>query len=190
MGRSVATIRRCWQEWGDNGRFQRHDSSGQPRATANRGNRLIVRSAVTAPDSSLSTIRRVTRTRVSTMIIHRWLIERNLRSYRSLLHLPLTPAHCRERLRCRTPLVIIRGTLIAQRCVDLILRTVLLPFLLPYPGLIFQQDYARPHTARVTLNCLISCQTLPWPARSLSNRACLGYDGKTTASPGDVDHLA
>ncbi|GFU13331.1 uncharacterized protein TNCV_3843291 [Trichonephila clavipes] len=32
-------------------------------------------------------------------IIHRWRIERNLRSYRPLRHLPLTPAHCRIRLQ-------------------------------------------------------------------------------------------
>ncbi|GFX31094.1 HTH_Tnp_Tc3_2 domain-containing protein [Trichonephila clavipes] len=81
MGRSDAAIRRCWQEWVDNDRFQRHDGSGQPKATADRENRLIVRSAAIASDSSLSTIRRTTRTRVSTMAIHRRLIERMLRSY-------------------------------------------------------------------------------------------------------------
>ncbi|GFU34615.1 transposable element Tc1 transposase [Trichonephila clavipes] len=37
---------------------------------------------------------------------------------------------------------------------------------LQYPGLIFQQDNARLHMARVTMNCLIACQTLHWPARS------------------------
>ncbi|GFX87473.1 HTH_Tnp_Tc3_2 domain-containing protein [Trichonephila clavipes] len=81
MGRSEAAIRRCWQVWVDNGRFQRQDDSGRPKATAGREDRLIVISAATAHDSSLSTIRGVTRTRVSTMTIHRRLIERNLRSY-------------------------------------------------------------------------------------------------------------
>ena len=65
-----------------------------------------------------------------------------------------------------TPLVVITGTLTEQRYVDDILRPVLLPFLLQYPGLTFQQDNARPHTARVALNCLQACPTLPWPARS------------------------
>ncbi|GFU85068.1 transposable element Tc1 transposase [Trichonephila clavipes] len=65
-----------------------------------------------------------------------------------------------------TPLVIIRGTLTAKRYVDNILRTVLLPFLLQYPGFIFQQDNARPHTARVAMNCLTACQTLPWSGKS------------------------
>ncbi|GFX85056.1 transposable element Tc1 transposase [Trichonephila clavipes] len=34
------------------------------------------------------------------------------------------------------------------------------------PGLIFQQDNARPHTARVPMNCLTACQILLSPARS------------------------
>ncbi|GFW20325.1 DDE_3 domain-containing protein [Trichonephila clavipes] len=33
-------------------------------------------------------------------------------------------------------------------------------------GEIFQQDNARPHTARVAQDFLRHCQTLPWPARS------------------------
>ncbi|GFW66653.1 HTH_Tnp_Tc3_2 domain-containing protein [Trichonephila clavipes] len=81
MGRSDAAIRRCWQEWVENSRFKRHDDIGRPRTAEDREDRFIVRSAVTASDSSLATIRRVTRTRVSTMTIPRRLIERNLRSY-------------------------------------------------------------------------------------------------------------
>ncbi|GFU77499.1 HTH_Tnp_Tc3_2 domain-containing protein [Trichonephila clavipes] len=61
--------------------------------------RLIVISAVTALDSSLSTIRRTTCRQVSTMTIHRRLIERNLRSYRLLRYGPITPTHCRARLQ-------------------------------------------------------------------------------------------
>ncbi|GFW76369.1 HTH_Tnp_Tc3_2 domain-containing protein [Trichonephila clavipes] len=91
MGRSDVAIRRCSQEWVKNNRFQHQDSSGRPRATADRKNRLIFRSAVTASNSSLSTVRRTTRTRMSTMTIHRRLIEQNLRSYRPLRHLPSTP---------------------------------------------------------------------------------------------------
>ncbi|GFU18250.1 HTH_Tnp_Tc3_2 domain-containing protein [Trichonephila clavipes] len=62
MGRGDAAIRRCWQEWVEDGRFQCHDGSGRSRATADWEDRLIVRSAVTASDPSLSTIRRTTRT--------------------------------------------------------------------------------------------------------------------------------
>ncbi|GFW06547.1 uncharacterized protein TNCV_2188801 [Trichonephila clavipes] len=42
MGRSDAAIRRCWQEWVDKDRLQRHDDSGRPRATADRVDRFIV----------------------------------------------------------------------------------------------------------------------------------------------------
>ncbi|GFU79547.1 hypothetical protein TNCV_2844631 [Trichonephila clavipes] len=44
-------------------RFQRHNGSGRPRATEDWEDRLIVISTVTAPDSSLSTIRCASRTR-------------------------------------------------------------------------------------------------------------------------------
>ncbi|GFT46748.1 HTH_Tnp_Tc3_2 domain-containing protein [Trichonephila clavipes] len=64
MGRSDAAIKIYWKEWVDSGRFQRHDGSSRPRVTADREDRLIVRSAVTAPDSSLLKLRRATRARV------------------------------------------------------------------------------------------------------------------------------
>ncbi|GFW63483.1 HTH_Tnp_Tc3_2 domain-containing protein [Trichonephila clavipes] len=99
MGQSDVAIRSCWQEWVNSGRFQRHDGSGRPMVTADREDRLTVRSVVTTFDSSLSTIRCATRTPVSTMTIHGWLIERNLSSYRPLCNLPLSPAHCQTRLQ-------------------------------------------------------------------------------------------
>ncbi|GFU13665.1 hypothetical protein TNCV_939081 [Trichonephila clavipes] len=64
MGRSDSVIRRCWQEWVGNDIFQRYDGSGRSRATADPEDILIARSAVSASDSSLSTIRCTTRTRV------------------------------------------------------------------------------------------------------------------------------
>ncbi|GFT16574.1 uncharacterized protein LOC103523443 [Trichonephila clavipes] len=51
---------------------------------------------------------------------------------------------------------------------------------LPWPY--FSEDKARPHAARVAMNSLAACQTLPWPARSLFHTACLGYGGKMIAS--------
>ncbi|GFW95848.1 DUF4817 domain-containing protein [Trichonephila clavipes] len=52
MGQREEAIKRCWQEWVHSGKFQRHDSSGRPRATADRKDRLIVRLVITALDSS------------------------------------------------------------------------------------------------------------------------------------------
>ncbi|GFT20972.1 DDE_3 domain-containing protein [Trichonephila clavipes] len=59
-----------------------------------------------------------------------------------------------------------RGTLTGQRYVDDILRPHVGPFLNSLPGAIFQQDNARPHTARVAQDFLRHFQTLPWPTRS------------------------
>ncbi|GFW83635.1 HTH_Tnp_Tc3_2 domain-containing protein [Trichonephila clavipes] len=98
MGRSDTVIRRCWQEWMDNGRFQRHHGSGRPRTITYREYTLIVRSDVISSDSSLSTNRHATRKEGSSMTIHKCLIERNLSSYQPFSHLPLTPAHCRAGL--------------------------------------------------------------------------------------------
>ncbi|GFV53746.1 transposable element Tc1 transposase [Trichonephila clavipes] len=204
------------------GRFQRHDDSGRSRATADRKDRLFIRSAVTAPVSSLSTTRRATRTRVSPMTVHRRLIERNLHSDESRFQLgpedhrrrvwrrpwlranpaftitrqtgpqPRVMVWSASSFDSRTPLVVIRGTLAAQRYVDNILRTVLLPFLLQYSGLIFLQDNAIPHTARVAMNCLTSYETLPRPAR-LPDSSLIEHVGDMMGRqlhlPGNVDDV-
>ncbi|GFT28100.1 DDE_3 domain-containing protein [Trichonephila clavipes] len=59
-----------------------------------------------------------------------------------------------------------RGTLTGQRYVDDILRPHVGPFLNGLPGAIFQQDNARPHTARVAQDFLRHFQTLSRPART------------------------
>ncbi|UYV82659.1 hypothetical protein LAZ67_22000420 [Cordylochernes scorpioides] len=100
--RSDAAIRRCWQKWVNNGSIQRQEGSGRPRATTEREDRAIVRTAVAAPESTLSTIQRVTGTQVSKMTINRRLRERNLKARRPLRCLPLTPVHQQVRLQwCR-----------------------------------------------------------------------------------------
>ncbi|UYV65957.1 GSPT1 [Cordylochernes scorpioides] len=87
---------------GQQRKMQRQDGSGRPRATTEREDRAIVRMAVAAPESTLSTIQRVTGTQVSKMTINRQLRERNLRARRPLRCLPLTPVHRQVRLQwCR-----------------------------------------------------------------------------------------
>ncbi|GFS73319.1 transposable element Tcb2 transposase [Trichonephila clavipes] len=66
----------------------------------------------------------------------------------------------------RSPLVLIRGTMIAQRYVHDILQPHVLLLMQRSPGALFQQDNARPHMARVSQDCLRTVTTLPWPARS------------------------
>ncbi|GFS52551.1 transposable element Tcb2 transposase [Trichonephila clavipes] len=66
----------------------------------------------------------------------------------------------------RSPLLLIQGTMISQRYIHDILQPHVLPLMQRLPGAIFQQDNARPHTARVSQDCLRTIATLPWPARS------------------------
>ncbi|GFU99444.1 HTH_Tnp_Tc3_2 domain-containing protein [Trichonephila clavipes] len=54
----------------------------------------------------------------------------------------------------RSSLVVLQGTLIARRYVDDILTPIVLPMLSSRPGAIYQQDNARPHTARLSQQCL------------------------------------
>ncbi|UYV80155.1 hypothetical protein LAZ67_18001840 [Cordylochernes scorpioides] len=71
--------------------MQRQDGRCRPRATTERDDRAIVRMAVAAPESTLSTIQRVTDTQVSKMTINKRLKERNLRARRPLRCLPSHP---------------------------------------------------------------------------------------------------
>ncbi|GFT84817.1 uncharacterized protein TNCV_2767981 [Trichonephila clavipes] len=75
---------------------------------------------------------------------------------------------------------------IPQRYVD----DILLPFLLQFPGLIFQQDNAKPYTTRVAMNCLTANQTLSWLAR-LPNPSPFEHVwdmmGRLLHPPGNVD---
>ncbi|GFU63156.1 probable low-specificity L-threonine aldolase 1 [Trichonephila clavipes] len=66
----------------------------------------------------------------------------------------------------RSTLIVMLGTLTGQRYVDDIIRPHVEPFLNGLPGAIFQQDNARPHTAKVAQDFLRHFQTLPWPSRS------------------------
>ncbi|GFW19723.1 transposable element Tcb2 transposase [Trichonephila clavipes] len=66
----------------------------------------------------------------------------------------------------RSPLVLIRGTMTAQWYVHDIRQPHVLPVMQWLSGAIFQQDNARPHTARVSQDCFRTVTTLPWPARS------------------------
>ncbi|GFV08388.1 transposable element Tcb2 transposase [Trichonephila clavipes] len=66
----------------------------------------------------------------------------------------------------RSTLIVMRRTLTGERYVDDILRPHVGPFLNGLPGAIFQQDNARPHTARVAQDFLRHFQTLPWPVHS------------------------
>ncbi|GFX87848.1 transposable element Tc1 transposase [Trichonephila clavipes] len=108
------------------------------------------------------------------------LAEANLKSKRPFRALPLTPEHrncvysgakpdqcgMSQIGKSLSTLIVMHGILTGQRYVDDILRPQVAPFLNGLPGAIFQQDNARPHTARVAQDFLRHFQTLPRPARS------------------------
>ncbi|GFU85467.1 transposable element Tcb2 transposase [Trichonephila clavipes] len=66
----------------------------------------------------------------------------------------------------RSPLALICDTMTGQLYVHDILQPHVLPLTQRLPGVIFQQDNARPHTARVSQDCLRTVTTIPWPACS------------------------
>ncbi|UYV66146.1 hypothetical protein LAZ67_4000486 [Cordylochernes scorpioides] len=66
----------------------------------------------------------------------------------------------------RSPLLRIQGAMTAQRYVDDVLRPVTLPYLQGVPNALYQQDNARPHTARISQQALQDVQMLPWPPYS------------------------
>ena len=69
----------------------------------------------------------------------------------------------------KSPLVVIEGNMTALRYIAQILRPTLLPLLAQHRDVItFQQDNARPHTARITMAFLgeHGVNVLPWPAYS------------------------
>jgi len=69
----------------------------------------------------------------------------------------------------RTDLVVIDGKLTAQRYVNHVLQTHVVPFFHAHPDVrILQQDNARPHAARLTREFLEEAEihVMPWPAYS------------------------
>ena len=65
----------------------------------------------------------------------------------------------------RTDFIVTDGNPTAHRYINQVLRPVLLPFLQHQPRLLFQQDHARPHTARVVQQFFAenNVNVLPWP---------------------------
>ena len=80
-------------------------------------------------------------------------------------------------------LVIFQATMTVQSCVHRILTTIVLRILLSFPGAFYYQDNIRSHIAKFPqcflqgVSTSIACQVI----RPLTNRACLGHDGRTTA---------
>ncbi|GFV68915.1 transposable element Tc1 transposase [Trichonephila clavipes] len=183
LGRSDMVVARCWQQWITEGRVYRRGGSGRPRNTNDREDRAIRKAVPTGfcrPRATWSVTdwRRVIFSDESRFSLsaddHRTRVWRRT-GQRS------DPAFIVERHTAisqgvtvwgaiswdtRSSLVVLQGTLTARRYVDDILTPIVLPMLSSRPGAIYQQDNARPHTARLSQQCLQGYDVLPWPARS------------------------
>ncbi|GFU32961.1 transposable element Tcb2 transposase [Trichonephila clavipes] len=195
LGRSDMVVARCWQQWITEGRVYRRGGSGRPRNTNDREDRAIRRVATSAPTTSLASIQRHLPLPTSgNLSVTDW--RRVIFSDESRFSLSADdhrtrvwrrtgqrsdPAFIVERHTAisqgvtvwgaiswdtRSSLVVLQGTLTARRYVDDILTPIVLPMLSSRPGAIYQQDNARPHTARLSQQCLQVYDVLPWPARS------------------------
>ncbi|GFV92357.1 transposable element Tc1 transposase [Trichonephila clavipes] len=171
--------RRHFSQWTREGTHAPKTGSGATRKTTRREDRRIVRQALVDPTVTRSTIRADVGVTIVPQIISRHLAEANLKSKRPFRALPLTPEHRQLRLQwCQARLM--WNVTDWQKVVfsdefrfvlgtdDNRVRVWRHPglFLNGLPGAIFQQDNARPHTARAAQGFLRHFQTLPWPSRS------------------------
>ncbi|GFX64352.1 transposable element Tcb2 transposase [Trichonephila clavipes] len=151
---------------------------GLERPGRPRGER-IVRQAFVDPIVTRSTIRADVGEAIVPQTISRHLAEANLKSKRLFRALPLTPDHRQLRLQwCQArsmwnvtdwqKVVLSDESRFVLGTDDNRVRVWRHPglFLNNLPGAIFQQDNARPHTARVAQDFLRHFQTLPWPSCS------------------------
>ncbi|GFS55400.1 transposable element Tc1 transposase [Trichonephila clavipes] len=164
----------------DTRRYPRAETgSGATRKTTRREDRRIVRQALVDPTVTRSTIRADVGVEIVPQTISRHLAEANLKSKHPFRALPLIPEHRQLRLQWCQARSIWNVTdwqkVVFSNESRLVLGTddnrVRVwrrpgPFLNGLPGVIFQQDNARQHTARVAQDFLRHLQTLPWPVRS------------------------
>ncbi|GFX53319.1 transposable element Tc1 transposase [Trichonephila clavipes] len=179
VDRSECAVRNCWEQWTREGTHARKTGAGATRKTTRREDRRIVRQALVDPTVTRSTMRADVGVAIVPQTISRHLAEANLKSKRPFRILPLTREHRQLRLQWCQARSMWNVTDWQKVVFSDESRFVLGkddnrvwvwrhpgPFLNGLPGAIFQQDNARPHTARVAQEFLRHFQTLPWPARS------------------------
>ncbi|GFX16631.1 transposable element Tcb2 transposase [Trichonephila clavipes] len=127
-----------------------------------REDRRIVRQALVDPTVTRRTIRADVGVAIVPKTISRHLAEANLKSKRPFRTLPLTPEHRQLRL----PWCQARSMWNATDWQKVVFSDEPRNFPKWSPRAIFEQDNARPHTARVAQDFLRHFQILPRPARS------------------------
>jgi hypothetical protein len=58
----------------------------------------------------------------------------------------------------RSPLIFIQGSTTTQLYIQEVLQPETIPFAYGHEGTLFQQDNARPHIARISMQCLVVTQ--------------------------------
>ncbi|GFU93358.1 transposable element Tcb1 transposase [Trichonephila clavipes] len=153
--------------------FTRRPGSGHPRQTSCREDRHIIRNAHVQPTASSATIQAQvapslgapvssnhTKAPPGERLDPAFALQRHTAPTAGVMVL------CAIAYNTRSPLVLIHGPMTAQRYVHDILQPHVLPLMQRLPGAIFQQDNARPPTARVSQDCFRTFTTVSWYARS------------------------
>ncbi|GFU44145.1 transposable element Tc1 transposase [Trichonephila clavipes] len=179
VDRSECAVRNCWEQWTREGTHARKTRSRATRKTTRRDDRRIVRQALVDPTVTRSTIRADVGVAIVPQTISRHLSETNHKSECTFRAFPLTPEHRQLRPQWRQTRSMWNVTDWQKFVFSDESRFVLGtddnrvrvcrrpgPFLNGVQGAIFQQDNARPHTARIAQDSLRHFQILPWPACS------------------------
>ncbi|GFV52702.1 transposable element Tc1 transposase [Trichonephila clavipes] len=179
VDRLERAVGNCWEQWTREGTHAQKTGSGINRKTTRRHVRRIVRQTLVNPTMTRSTIQADVGVAIVPQNLSRHLSEANLKSKQPFRALPLTPEHRQLRLQwCQArsmwnvedwqKVVFSDESRFVLGTDDNRVRVWRRPgsFLNGLPEAIFQQDNARPHTARVAQNFIRHFQILPWPARS------------------------
>ncbi|GFY14149.1 transposable element Tcb2 transposase [Trichonephila clavipes] len=183
VGRSDLTVRSCWDLRTEETLFTRRPGLGRSRQTSRRENRHITLHGCVALLRASVSSRTIARNQVvfsdesrfnfssDDSRVHEWRRRGEL----------INPAFILQRHTAPTAgvmvwgviayytwslITLIHGAMTAQRYVHDIFQPHVLPLMAGLPGAIFQQDIARPHTARMSQNSLRPINTLPWLSRS------------------------
>ncbi|UYV78228.1 hypothetical protein LAZ67_16000584 [Cordylochernes scorpioides] len=182
----ASTVHRLWRRWLEQGNVAIYRNAGATRVTSARVDRRILRQAVAAPQATCTTILQHVQDTldhsISTRTISRRLVANGLHSCRPLRRLPLTPPNrrqCLEWCRARSTWMTEWHRVVfsdeSRFCLSSDSRRVRVwrrrgersnPAAIGVPNALYQQDNARPHTARISQQALQDVQMLPWPPYS------------------------
>ncbi|GFW14002.1 transposable element Tcb1 transposase [Trichonephila clavipes] len=161
LGRSDCVVRRCWDQWIRDMSFIRRPGSERPRQISRREDRHVV---IFSDESRFNLNGDDIRVRV-------WRLRGERLNPASVLLRHTAPlaglmVWGAVAYITQSSLVLIRGTVAAQRHAYDILQPHVLPLMQQLTRAIFQLDNSRPHTARLSQDFLRTFTNFIWPAQS------------------------